>query len=227
MEVHPPALHLVLLGPPGSGKSTVARPLVAQHGLTLIATGQRLRDEIAARTPIGLAVTPFLERGELAPDDLMEQLLRGSLAKITVDTGFLLDGYPRTEYQARMLEATLADVGRPLTAVIDLVVADDEVVRRMSGRRMCVIAGETPIPLHIDDADEIADCLARGGRLTKRDDDSHDLIRQRLAVYHEQTVPLIAFYRERRLLLSVDASGDADVVGARIAASLDEMIRTA
>lgn len=213
-------MNLVLLGPPGSGKSTVSRPLVEQHNLVLIATGQRLREEIAAQTPIGRAVEPFLDRGELAPDELMEQLIRETLNRLPADQGFLMDGYPRTEFQALALEQTLAVLDRPLRTVINLEVADDEVVRRMSGRRICQIPGEPPTPVHIENAEAIEQCLARGGVLVEREDDAPDLVRQRLAVYQEQTAPLIAFYRERGLLLPVDASGMASAVIERVTRAL-------
>lgn len=213
-------MNLVLLGPPGSGKSTISKPLVERYNLVLIATGQRLRDEIAARTPIGLAVEPHLERGELAPDELMEQLIREVLNKLPPNQGFLMDGYPRTEFQAVALEHTLVTLERPLHAVVNLELGDEEVVRRISGRRICEVPGELPTPVHVENHQAIAHCLARGGVLLERDDDAPELVRQRLAVYHEQTAPLIAFYRERGLLLPVDASGTADAVIKRVASAL-------
>ncbi|KAB8141798.1 nucleoside monophosphate kinase [Chloroflexia bacterium SDU3-3] len=218
-------MNLVLLGPPGSGKSTVAKPLVERHGLTLIATGQRLRDEMAARTPIGLEVEPLLERGEFAPDELMARLIRDVLGKLAPDQGFLMDGYPRTQFQAVTLEQLLAGLGRSLTAVINLEVPDAEVIRRMSGRRTCIIPGEAPWPIHIEDEAAVAQCQARGGTLTQRDDDSPELVRQRLAVYHERTQPLISFYRERGRLLVIDASAPPDTVIERATAALAPLVR--
>lgn len=213
-------MNLVLLGPPGSGKSTIAKPILTRRHLTLIATGQRLRDEMAAQTPLGLAVESYMERGELAPDHLMEQLIRASLSKLAPDEGFLMDGYPRTTHQALSLETVLAELRRPLTWVITLEVGDDEVVRRLAGRCICNIPGEAPIPMRLDDEQGIRDCIARGGTITRRDDDEPELIRQRLAVYHEQTAPLIAFYQERNLLLPVDAHGPAGEVVARVESAL-------
>lgn len=213
-------MNVVLLGPPGSGKSTVAQPLVNHYNVLLIATGQRLREEIATGSSIGHEVESYLDRGEYAPDALMERLIRQEIAQVAAGQGFLMDGYPRTEHQALTLEAALRDRERPLTAVINLEVADDEVVRRMSGRRICEIEGEEPMPVHIDDEEAIARCQERGGTLTQRDDDTPELLRQRLATYHARTTPLIAFYRTRGLLLPIDGRGPADQVVARVFAQL-------
>jgi adenylate kinase len=199
------SLNIVLLGPPGAGKSTISEALSLERGLVVIATGQRLRAEIKARTALGRQVTPYLERGDLAPDSLMDRLLRAALETLDPGQGFLLDGYPRTMHQALGLAGTLADYERALDLVIALEVSDDEVVRRLSGRRMCEGAGE-PFPVHIDELASIVRCQERGGRLSQRDDDRPEVVRQRLTVYHDQTRPLLDFYGETELLHRVDAS---------------------
>jgi adenylate kinase len=165
-------------------------------------------------------VTPYLERGDLAPDSLMDRLLRAALETLDPDQSFLLDGYPRTMPQALGLDGMLADYNRALDMVIALDVDDDEVVRRLSGRRMCDGAGE-PFPVHIDDLASIVRCQERGGRLTQRDDDRPEVVRQRLVVYHNQTQPLLDFYAETELLRRVDASRPP----AEVARSVLQLIR--
>jgi adenylate kinase len=207
-------LNIVLLGPPGSGKSTIAEAIVRDHALIAISTGQRLRAEMKARSAIGRAVKPHLDKGHLAPDSLMDRLLRSILDGLDQGQGFLLDGYPRTLHQARGLDGLLADYHRQLHAVIALDVDDDEVVRRLSGRRICEGAGEQ-FPVHIDDLASVMRCQERGGQLVARDDDQPEIVRQRLVVYHEQTQPLLEFYAGTGLLRRIDATGTPAEVARR------------
>jgi adenylate kinase len=214
-------LNIVLLGPPGAGKSTIAEAIVDEHNLVPISTGQRLRAEIKARTALGRGVAAYLEQGELVPDSLMDRLLRACLETLDPENGFLLDGYPRTMIQALGLDGTLADYGRKLDLVIALDVSDEEVVRRLSGRRMCEGAGE-PFPVHVDDLASMMRCRERGGHLAQRDDDRPEVVRQRLDVYHQQTQPLLDYYDGEGLLRRVDASSTpAEVARAALAALLE------
>ncbi|MGB9753491.1 adenylate kinase family protein [Roseiflexus castenholzii] len=212
-------LNIVLLGPPGAGKSTIAEDLVHQLPLVPISTGALLRAEISARTRIGREVAPVLERGDLAPDTLMDRVLRARLETLDPDQGLLLDGYPRTMRQALGLDAMLADYDRLLHVVIAIDVADDEVVRRLSGRRICEGVGE-PFPVHIDDLASIMRCRERGGRLVQRDDDRPDVVWQRLIAYHQQTAPLIAYYEEQGILRRIDGSGTPAEVARRTLAAV-------
>ena len=213
--------NIVLLGPPGSGKSTISEAIIHQLDLVAISTGQRLRAEVKGRTLLGREVARYLERGDLVPDSLMDRLLRAALETFDPLHGFLLDGYPRTIPQALGLAGMLADHKRTLDLVIALAVGDEEVIRRLSGRRMCEGAGE-PFPVHVDDLASIIRCRERGGQLTQREDDRPEVVRQRLVVYHAQTQPLLDFYAAAGLLRNIDAHGTpAEVVRSVLAALAD------
>jgi adenylate kinase len=216
--------HIILFGPPGSGKSTQAGLLVKRWRLKAISTGKMLREEVAANTPLGQQVRERLAKGMLIDDDLMVQTIRSWLHSLPTDTGFLLDGFPRTIEQAEAFETILAEVGRPLTAVVKLNLTVSEAIYRLGGRRICYGVGPEEI-IHINDEAAVASCIERGGLLVQRADDLPNTIVHRLSVYEAETEPLMAFYQQRDGVHSIDASGPPDAVAERIMRALQPMVQ--
>jgi adenylate kinase len=204
-------INLILFGPPGAGKGTQAERLRSDFQLPYIATGDMLRGNVKDGTELGKKAKEYMDRGDLVPDDLIVAMAADRLHQEDAQDGFILDGFPRTVPQAEALDKQLSQMGRRITAVLLVDVPDEEVVKRLSGRRVCVKAGhnyhvEFDPPKHDDVCDQ------DGSRLVQRDDDKPDVIKNRLEVYHQQTEPVIGYYDEKGILRRVDGTrGPAEV----------------
>jgi adenylate kinase len=200
-----PELNLILVGPPGAGKGTQAERLTDDFKLPYYATGNILRAAVTEGSELGRQAKAFMDAGELVPDEVIIGVILEALQTDEAADGFLLDGFPRTVPQADALGEALERVGRRLTAVLLIDVDDDEVIRRLGGRRTCAKAGHT-YHVEFDPPKHDNVCDQDGSRLVQRDDDRPETIRNRLSVYHEQTEPLVAYYEARDLLRRFDGS---------------------
>ena len=207
-------MHIVLVGPPGAGKGTQAQFIASHLSIPKISTGDIFRVNVSQGTELGREAKAYMDRGDLVPDSITIAMVRDRLAEGDTRDGFLLDGFPRTLTQAKALDETLDDIGTKLDVVLELVVDDDEVVRRLSGRRTCRVCGRV---WHLDFDPPTRDgiCDQCGGELFQRDDDREGTVRHRLEVYAEQTAPLIDFYADKSILVGLDATGPVEDVTDR------------
>lgn len=214
-----------MMGPPGAGKGTQAERVAREQGIPKISTGDILREAVAARTPMGLAVEAQLERGELVGDDLIIAIVRERLARPDARNGFVLDGFPRTVPQANALDQMLD--GRDPLIVVEIQVPDEELVRRVRSRRVCANCGTNASAFTGDPA--LAEkCQACGGKLVPRSDDNEAVVRDRLTVYWQATRPMIAHYHERPTYRVVDGAQSPEKVrDALVAAVASAMGRPA
>lgn len=212
-------MRLVLVGPPGAGKGTQAQFIASRLSIPKISTGDIFRMNVTMGTKLGHEAKRYMDAGDLVPDEVTIAMVTERLADDDARDGFLLDGFPRNERQAEVLDELLEARGTPLSVVLELVVDDDEVVRRLSGRRTC---RECAHVWHVDFDPPASEgiCDFCGGKLFQRDDDREETIRHRLEVYADQTAPLIGYYAARGILEGIDATGPVEDVTARAIASL-------
>jgi len=217
-------VRIVLVGPPGAGKGTQAQFIASELTIPRISTGDIFRYNVTHNTELGRKAREFMERGDLVPDEVTIAMVRDRLAEDDAQDGFLLDGFPRNVPQAETLKKMLAEWETRLTIVLELVVDEDEVVRRLSGRRTCRRC-ERVWHLLYDPPPRDGICGDCGGELFQRDDDSEDTVRHRLEVYQDQTAPLIAFYADEGILVGIDATGPVEDVTSRALATLRPYVR--
>jgi len=218
------ALNIILLGPPGAGKGTQAARLQAMRRMVQLSTGDMLREAVAAGTPVGLQAKAIMERGELVSDAIVSALI-GERLDAAADKGAIFDGFPRTGHQAEALEILLGQRGRQLDHVIELVVDEDELVKRITGRFTCAKCGtgyhETFRPTKVPGVCDV--CAST--EFKRRPDDNEQTVRTRMAEYRAKTEPILPIYRARGLVRSIDGMAAMDDVAAEIAAVLDETAR--
>ena len=214
-----PELNLILLGPPGSGKGTQGERLQEDFRLPYYATGDILRAAVEEGTELGQTAKEYMDRGDLVPDEVIIGVIAERVEAAEAADGFILDGFPRTVGQAEALGEEMEGLGRGITAAVLIDVSDEEVIRRLGGRRTCAKNGHI-FHVDFDPPKNEGVCDICGARLIVRDDDKPDVIRHRLETYDEKTKPLIAFYEERGVLKRVDGSLEPDEVSNRIRALL-------
>jgi len=214
-------LRLVLLGPPGAGKGTQAQYLISHYGIPQISTGGMLRDAAERGTSVGLDARRYTDQGQLVPDPIVVDLVLDRLRHNDLSSGYLLDGFPRTVSQAQSLDDWLAGQNEKLDAAVNLQVDDNEIIQRISCRRVCPQCHESyhllSRPPRVDE-----NCDACGQKLVLREDDRPEVVRERLNVYHSRTEPVLDYYRRRGLLIEIDGKKPVRDVTAAIVAALKD-----
>jgi adenylate kinase len=214
------ALNVIMLGPPGAGKGTQAERFAQKHGLPRISTGDMLRDGINQRLPLALRAKDKMDRGELVDDETMVGIVRERLSRPDTKKGFVLDGFPRTRFQGQALDEIMAERDDGQLVVVDIVVPEEELVRRLAARRICSKCGT-----NADSSDSV--CQQCGGTLVPRSDDDERVVRERLKVYTQQSKPLVEFYRDRPTFRVVDGAQQPDRVFQQIEAAIQSVLARA
>jgi len=213
-------MNIVLLGPPGSGKGTQAKMIADKYKVKHISTGDILRENVRNNTELGIQAKKNMDAGQLVPDSLLIDIIKDRLAKPDVKAGWMLDGYPRTIPQAEAMEKILPGLGQKLSVVLNIDVPDDELVQRLSGRRMCKCG--TSYHIQFNPPKVPGKCDACGGELYHRDDDKAEAIMKRLETYHNQTQPLIDYYSRKGLIANINGLGDIKQISNDISKVLNK-----
>ena len=203
-------MNIILFGMPGAGKGTQAQKLSQTYNIPQISTGDILRANVKEKTPLGLEAKNYMDQGTLVPDHILIGIIKNRLLEADCKNGFLLDGYPRTVPQADALVNILKEIKKPIDCVINIMVPDDILIQRISGRRMCTCGASYHVLFNPPKSADVCDVC--GSELYQRADDTAEAIGQRLAVYQKQTSPLIDYYKNLGLLRDIDGMQDIDVV---------------
>ena len=214
-------MNIILIGPPGSGKGTQAKMIVDRYKVLHVSTGDILRENVRNGTPLGVEAKKFMDAGKLVPDALLIDIIKDRLAKDDVKGGWMLDGYPRTIPQAEALDTILPALGQKINVVLNIDVPDEELVKRVTGRRMCKCGATYHVSFNKPKVE--GKCDACGGELYQRADDTEETVKQRLNAYHAQTQPLIDYYNKRGIVATVLGVGDIKAIFDKVAAALDKV----
>jgi len=213
-------MDIILLGPPGSGKGTQAKMIADKYKVKHISTGDILRENVRNGTPLGVEAKKFMDAGKLVPDSLLIDIIKDRLAKPDVKAGWMLDGYPRTIPQAEALDKILPSLGQKIDVVLNVDVPDQELIKRVTGRRMCKCG--TTYHVQFNPPRVPGKCDACGADLYQRQDDTEETVKQRLDAYHKQTQPLIDFYTKRGIVANINGTGDIKAIFGNITKVLDK-----
>ncbi|HEY3273508.1 MAG TPA: adenylate kinase [Methanocella sp.] len=215
-------MQIVLFGPPGAGKGTQAKFLSEEFNIPHISTGDILRENVKKGTALGMKAKSYMDKGELVPDQLLNDLVRSRLEEPDTKKGFLLDGYPRTIPQAKALDDIMDDMNRKLSAVVNIDVGTNALIKRLSGRRICRSCGAS---YHVSfNAPKVKDiCDTCAGELYQRADDTEEAIKNRLAVYKKQTQPVLDYYKKKGVLVDIDGDREIEEVKADVIRALEKL----
>jgi adenylate kinase len=214
-------MNIILLGPPGSGKGTQAKMIAEKYNVKHVSTGDILRENVRNNTPLGQEAKKYMDAGKLVPDALLVEIIKDRFSKPDMKSGWMLDGYPRTTPQAEALEAILPSLGQKIDVVLNIDVPDADLVKRVTGRRMCKCG--TTYHVQFNPPKVAGKCDACGAELYQRKDDTEETVKQRLQAYHTQTQPLIDYYNKKGIVATINGAGDIKEIFNNVSKALDKV----